>query len=238
MEITPANIDNMQTMLQNPMSVFDRLKELGFRKNFKELPTNKEEAISTFKEFTGSIKEFLNNEVFGAGAGNLDINSENIRHISKLYSHMDFLDRQSDEENYEIPTTIGSQDVAINLKIIHTGSAEQRVAVSFASAVYGNVAAQFKAGPDGLSGYCSLENPEMSEVLNNALQGLKDDLSDKGMKLNDMYFVNNSNTDLYQFNIKQSKDRTTDTDVVTEDNLYKAARSFIEFMDRMAAERI
>ena len=43
---------------------------------------------------------------------------------------------------------------------------------------------------------------------------------------------------IYQFNIKQSKDRTTDTDVVTEESLYKAARSFIEFMDRMAAERI
>ena len=236
MEITPANIDNMQIMLQSPMSVFDRLKELGFRKNFKELPSNKEEAISSFKEFTGNIKEFLSNEVFGTG--NLDINSESIRRISKLYSHMDFLERQSDEENYEIPTRIGSQDVAINLKIIHTGSAEQRVAVSFASEVYGNVAAQFKAVSDGLSGFCSLENTGMSEALNKALQGFRDDLSDKGIRLNDMYFVNSSNTDLYQFNIKQSKDRTTDTDVVTEDNLYKAARSFIEFMDRMAAERI
>ncbi len=98
--------------------------------------------------------------------------------------------------------------------------------------------AQFKAVSDGLSGFCSLENTGMTEALNNALQGFKDDLSDKGIRLNDMYFVNSSNTDLYQFNIKQSKDRTTDTDVVTEDNLYKSARSFIEFMDRIAAERI
>lgn len=238
MEITPDNIDNMQTMLQSPMSVFDRLRELGYKKNFKELPSGKEEAISSFKEFTGNIKEFLENEVFGAGRENLDLRSENIRQISKLYSHMDFLERQSAEENYEIPVTIGSQDVAINLKIIHTKEGHQQVAVSFTSEVYGNVAASFKAGTDGLSGYCSLEDQKMSEVLNANLQGLKDDLNDKGIQLGNMYFVNNTGTDLYQFNINQSKDRITDTDVVTTDNLYKAAKSFIEFMDRMAAERI
>ncbi|MCR4789166.1 MAG: DUF6240 domain-containing protein [Lachnospiraceae bacterium] len=235
MEISPSNIADMQTMLQSPMSVFERLKELGLKKEFKEIPSSKEEAQSSFKEFTGSIKDFLENEVFGRGEILTD--SANIKRISKIYAHMDFLERQSQEENYEIPTSIGGQSVAINLKVIHGESNEQKVAISFGSDIFGNVAAEFKASSDGLSGYCSLENKEMASVLNGNTDTLREDLSSQGIALKDVYFVNSASIDLYQFNIKQTKDRITDTDVITTDNLYKAAKSFIGFMDRMAAER-
>ncbi|MCR4990304.1 MAG: DUF6240 domain-containing protein [Lachnospiraceae bacterium] len=237
-EITPENIAGTEAVLQSPMNVFTRLKELGFKKEIKDFPDSKEKAIGTFKEFTGSIKDFLKNEVFGQGSGQLDLNSENIKRVSRIYSHMDFLERRSEEEDYSIPTVIGNENVAINLKVIHTGSGEQEVAISFGSAVYGNVTAKFHSGEDGLSGFCNLDNKEMTTLLENNKEVLKAGLKDNDIELKEVYFVNSNSVNLYQFNLKQTTQVQADTDVVTTDSLYKAAKEFISFMNGMAAERI
>ena len=236
--VSAANIENMHAMTESPMTVFSRLRELGFKKGLKELPESRQQARESYKELTGSIKDFLENEVFGDRQNNISLTSDNIKRVSRIYLHIDFLEKRSDEENYEIPTQIGGQSVAINLKVIHSTENEQRVAISFRSEIYGNVSAVFKVQSDGLTGFCNLENKEMTAILNENAKELGDRLSDNNIDLKDMYFVNSNLVDITQFNVKQTKDRQKDTDVVTTDNLYRAAKTFIEYMDSKAAERI
>lgn len=227
--ISPENIESVQVINSNPTSVFDRLKQLGYKKEYDIKLDSKEEAKKSFKELTGNIREFLNNNVFGLNnAMNLD--SDNVRQIKKIYQHMDFLDGRSDEENFIIPTQIGDETTAINLKFIHGDKKEAKVAISFELASLGKVTAQFTNTANGLSGICSTSNKEMADDLANSKDILSNRLSENGIELKNIYYTVSDNLDLKQFNLNISKDKENDTDVISTNSLYKAAKEFIEYV--------
>lgn len=229
-EISAENLQDMEVLLKEPSVVFRRLRDIGYRKVFTPNLDNKNKAKESYKEFTGSIKDFLENEVFGLEESAIPISSNNVRQIGKIYQHFDFLERRSEEEEYEIPTEIDGELTAINLKVIHNKKDNVKVSISFETRFYGKVAAEFKVTEKGLNGYCSLTNKDGAKILENNKSALDKKLKESDINISNIYFAGTDRLNLQEFNLRQIKDRENDTDVITTDGLYKAAKAFIEYV--------
>lgn len=201
--VSANNIESMTEMLNTPLSVFDRLRKFGFKKENRISLDSKEKAQSSFKEFSGSVKDFLENKVFGENES-LSLNSVDVKSIEKIYRHMEFLEKQSDEENYIIPTTVDGEEVAINLRVLHNND-DEKVEIKFESTSFGQVKGIIVPKDNGLSGTYTCTN----------VDGLK--------RLND------SENDL-----QSALNEISDKDVISTDDLYKAAKVFIEFVQKAA----
>lgn len=231
MPVTANNITDMQTMMNSPASVFTRLRDIGYRRRpDKEIKLEgKKEAQESYKEFTGSIKDFLDSRVFGSSEESRALKSMDIRQMSRIYQHMDFLERQSEEENYEIPAEIGGNLTAINLKVIHEKDAQSKVAISFESITYGEVAASFRMTGDGLEGICSVSAGEGGNALRENEAVLRNALESEGIAYGRMDIVSGSKLNINDFNLRETRNRETDSGVISTDTLYKAAKVFIGF---------
>ena len=233
--ITSENIADMEIMMNSPASVFKRLRDIGYKKNFEIKLDSRKDAKESFKAFTGSIKDFLNNEVFGSNDDINALKAMDVKLMSQMYQHMDFLERQSDEENYEVPTSINGELTAINLKVIHS-DINSEVAISFESNTFGNVAAQFSFKDNGLSGYLSCSDKDGSTLLDDNKELLLNNLRANDISINDIHFIENKGIDLKEFNNKVTQDRKADTDVISTDELYMVAKTFISFVQSIATK--
>ena len=235
---TPVNAENiasMELMLNNPSSVFKKLKEIGYKKDNNIKLDSKEEAQKSYEKMTDEMKEFIEEEAFGENEDLFRYKSVDIREMADMYQHINFLNYQSGDENFEIPADINGEITAINLKVIH-GKEESSVAISFESEIFGKVASQFQVTDKGLSGYCSCSNKEGVSILDNNKDALKLELDNEDIMLDDVHFIEGKDIDLKEFQEKVIRDRKADTDVISTDKLYKAAKIFIGYVERAAKQ--
>lgn len=233
--ITAENIADMEIMMNSPSSVFKRLRDIGMRRTKSVDLENKTTAKESYHEFTGSIKDFLRNDVFGDVRAQEELRAQDIRLRAQMYQHMEFLTSQADEENYQIPVEINGELTSINLKVLHGEDEASNVAISFTSDTYGKLAAQFGIDDQGWSGYISCTNKEGAKLLNDNRASLVNELGTSGISIKDISIADSKNIDLKAFNNKVTQDRKTDTDVVSTDKLYKAAKIFIAYVENIAA---
>ena len=233
-EISAENIANMSLMIGKEYTVFDRLKDLGYKKPFDIDLSNKKKAKDSYKEFTGNIKEFLAKEVFGSDNGRVSLNYHDIKQVASVYSHFDFLEKRSDEENYMVPTEIGGEFAAINLKVVHSNTEESKVSIAFENSLFGKVAAELKVADNKLTGFISLTNEDMAHRLNENKDKFVSSIKELGIEYKDMFFAATDSLDIPEFIVKESKDRIVDTDVISTDNLYLAAKAFLGFIKESA----
>ena len=238
MPVTANNLIDMEIMMNAPGSVFKRLKEIGYKKNFDIKLESKEEAKKSYESEAEEAKEFLEELALGQDILNeevldesIDLRSADIRQIAQLYQHMDFLKQQSQEENYEIPANINGELTAINLKVIHSDN-NSEVTISFETSAYGKVGARIESTAKGWELTCGISRHEGYELLSSNRMELSDRLQDAGISLADMHFIESKGLDLNSFN-KVVSDRKTDTDVVSTDELYHVAKEFISFVNEI-----
>lgn len=224
--VTVNNVLGMEVMLDRSTSVFEKLKEIGYRKKAEVKLDSKKEASESYKELTGNVKEFISDRILGNSTELYALRAMDIRELSKTYDLMNFLEKQSDEENYEIPANIGGELTAINLKVIHSDT-ESKVAIAFETKAFGKVASELGYN-EGLSGYISATS-ELTEKLN--LNNLKESLQEEGLELKDCRILTNAEIDLREFESRVTSGRKTDTDVISTDKLYKAAKVIIGYVE-------
>lgn len=226
---TPVTVNNllgMEAMMDRSSSVFDRLKEIGYRKKTDVNLSSKKEAAESYKEFTGSVKEFISDRIFNNSEDLYALRAMDIRELSKTFDLMNFLEKQSDEENYEIPANIGGELTAINLKVIHSET-ESKVAIAFETKTFGKVASELSYD-EGLTGYISC-SAELSKRLEQG--SVSDRLEKEGLLLKDCRILTNEDLNLREFENKVTKDRKPDTGVISTDKLYKAAKAIIGYVE-------
>jgi hypothetical protein len=144
---------------------------------------------------------------------------------------MNFLDSRAGEENYEIPAQIGGELTAINLKIIRKGEGGSGVSISFESATYGSVNANFRMEKEGLEGLMSIGNKEASERIKAGEQVLRRAFAEEDLYLSRMDIVENieiAHTD-------RDTEEISGMDAISTDSLYKTAKVFIGFIQDTAA---
>lgn len=203
--VSAANIESMHELLETPNTVFKKLREAGYKKNLEIKLESKKEAEDSFEEFTGSVKDFLENQVFGKTEDIEALRAMDIKMFADMYRQMDFLNRRAKEENYEIPALISDELIAINLKVISKED-ESNVSISFDSAYFGHVNAVFNPSNHGWEGLIDCENKDNANALN-----------------------------FGEFTETIENAGKTDKDVVSTDELYKAAKAFIEYVQKKAA---
>lgn len=227
--VTAENLMDMKLMLEAPSSVFKKLRDIGVKKQPDIKLDSKEKAKDSYDSFIDDILEDIEVKAFEEPEElSVDLKSTDIRQMADLYRHLNFLKDQAREENYEIPVEIKGELTAINLKVVHKGQIPS-VVISFENEIYGNVTAQFKAQDNGLSGYCSCSDREGIAYFRKNEDTLREELGKEDLILNDMNFVE-AKVDLTEFNNRVTKDRNNDTDVVSTEKLYKAAKVFLNFV--------
>lgn len=231
--VTAENIADMKMMMETPSEYFDRLKGAGYRKSFKINLDSKEKTSESFKEMTGSIKEFLRENIFGSEKGIEEISSQRVKEASGMYRYSEFLEKQSDEENYEVPVEIGGELTAINLKIIHSDRGSG-VSIAFETGIFGKVAAKFGVINGGLSGICSTQG---AGALKENRELFVEKLSKENISLNEISFSDNDDLNLKEFSNRVTRGRKNSSENISSDNLYRAARAFIDFVVEAAAKQ-
>lgn len=226
MPVTAENIVAMENTMNDPAAVFKKLRQLGFKNQKTVDLENKERAKASFKEITGSIKDFLADKVFGEESIQ-DFKSKDIREIYDLYVHSDFLQRESEEENYEIPVDINDGQAVINLRIIHKGETPS-AAISFESPLLGAVTAKISVNENGITGYLSSSTSEGVNLFKENEEIIKNNISSNGIKVDDLRMIQSSDTNINAFIKNVTKGREEDKGVISTENLYKASKAIIE----------
>ena len=198
--VSAENIISMTSVIKDGTSVFRRLKQSGYKKEGRINLNSEKEAKESYKEYTADVKSFIEEKVFSDDEAARALNSMDIKLLADMYHFSDFLERRSAQENYEIPVDINGEVVAVNLKVVHKKD-EASAEISFEAQRYGKVRGYITPSDKGLSGNYTCTSPEGLKLLDSR----KDEL-------------------------KEVLDRIADTDVISTDKLYKAAKAFIEFV--------
>ena len=110
---------------------------------------DRENAQMAYGRLQEKLQDMVERMAFSASGGALDVKA-----MSTLYKQFTFMGSMAREENYEIPANIDGYVTSINLKIVHSGQKESRVAVTFETETFGKTAAEFKLTGQGLEGFC------------------------------------------------------------------------------------
>ena len=199
----------------------DVLKE----SDFPEKLTSKSQTLNVFEEMTDKLLEAVEKESFEGEYTSLDLKA-----MSSLYKQITYMKSMAREENYEIPVEIEGNLTAINLKMIHKGSGESKVTVTFETEKLGKNAAEFTFSEDKLTGYGICDSLKGSELLNQHKDMFTTLLEKEGISSGDIRFMEGKSLDLTEFGLKAEKDRISGS---TPDVLYKAAKAYIGYIQEI-----
>ncbi len=236
------------TLLKNPKEIWRELNRMKEQKeDFEEIPAgerksleemgeefvksleNKEDAGKAYEDLQETLQGIIERMAFSDSAKALDV-----RAMSTLYKQISFMGSMAREENYEIPANIGGSLTSINLKIIHKGQKESKVAIAFEAVGFGTTTAEFKLTGHGLEGYCTCSSPEGAGLLNEYKQFLEEKLEKEQVLAGRIYFAAKENLDLKEFSLKESDGRQSGDHSKL---LYRAARAFIEYVQETGLKK-
>ena len=239
----PVTADHLMaagTLLKNPKDIwreFDRLKgqdedeavleEAG--EDIIESLQGQEEAQKAYEGFLQKIQGAMKDMAFSDAYAALDV-----RAMSVLYKQISFMGNMAKEENYEIPADVGGVLTSINLKIIHNGSKESKVAITFESEVIGKTAAEFKMTKQGLSGFCICGSKDGCKLLDENKTLLEEKLKEEKIPTGEIYFAIGENLDMVDFSLKESGDRQSGED---SQMLYRTAKAFIGYVQETGIKK-
>lgn len=260
----PVTADNLMaagTLLKNPKEIwkeFNRLRKqaqedsgISVQEDSENFPEEAgEEVIKAFdgrdnaqKAYEGmqeKLRDMVERMAFSASGGALDVKA-----MSTLYKQFTFMGSMAREENYEIPANIDGHLTSINLKIVHSGQNESRVAVTFETEAFGKTAAEFKLTGQGLEGFCICSREEGTGLLKENQGVLEERFRQEELKAGNIYFATGENLDLAEFSVKEAslRENTSKENGAEQkdDNtglLYRAARAFIGYVRETAGENI
>lgn len=259
----PVTADNLMAagnLLKNPKEVWKEFNRL--RKQSQEdsdvsvqedaesfLEESGEEVIKAFDDREnaqmayGRLQEKLQDMVermaFSASGGALDVKA-----MSTLYKQFTFMGSMAREENYEIPANIDGYLTSINLKIIHSGQKESRVAVTFETETFGKTAAEFKLTGQGLEGFCICSREEGTGLLEGNQDILEERFRQEELKVGNIYFATGENLDLVEISLKEAslREKSSDENGRQQNGddsglLYRTARTFIGYVQEIGLKK-
>lgn len=200
---------------------------------------DRENARTAYGRLQEKLQDMVERMAFSASGGALDVKA-----MSTLYKQFTFMGSMAREENYEIPANIDGYLTSINLKIVHSGQKESRVAVTFETRVLGKTAAEFKLTGQGLEGFCICSREEGTGLLKENQGLLEDRFRQEELQAGSIYFATGENLDLAEFSVKEASLRENTSGENTAEQksddsglLYRAARAFIGYVQEMSMEQ-
>ena len=198
----------------------------GEEKLLNEL-TGEERTKENYQEMITGMQDRLEGSVFSGQYSALDMKA-----MGMLYKQLGFMSSMAKEENYEIPVNIGGNLTAVNLKMIHTGQKESKVAISFETGAFGPNRAEFTFVGEALSGYSICDNRQAKEILEQNQEVFAELLSKEGLQAGDIRFFTGNGPDAEDFALKAAREREEGK---TPDTLYKAAKAYIGYIQEISS---
>lgn len=197
--------------------------------DFPEALTDRESAQSAYEALTEKLQNAIEEAAF------LEEESAfSVKEMRTLFKQVGFMQSMAREENYEMPVEIGGLLVAVNLKMVHAGTGECKVAVSMETELTGKTAAEFTYGEAGLSGYSACSKAQGVQALKENSSLLADRLGAEEIRMGDIRFVESKHLDLQDFSLRVSKDREQGE---TPDKLYLAAKAYIGYVQEINRQK-
>ena len=190
----------------------------------------RENAQKAYESLQRRMQDMVEQMTFAASAKALDVKA-----MSTLYKQFTFMGSMAREENYEIPANIGGTLTSINLKIIHSGQKESKVAVAFETQIFGKTAAEFKMTGQGLEGFCICSREEGCSLLKENQGFLAEKLKEEEITAGNIYYATGEKLDLAEFSLKESASREKAQQETGL--LYRAARAFIEHVQETGLKK-
>ncbi len=247
----PVTADNLlaaESLLKNPKEIWKKIEKLGEQEEPQETGSEdvetslteagkevfealegREGAQKAYEGMQEGIRKIIEKMAFSHSYGAMDVKA-----MSTLYKQVKFMGNMAREENYEIPANIGGSLTSINLKIIHKGQKESKVAVAFDTDIFGKTGAEFQITNKGLTGFCICSTREGTGLLKEKSALLKDKLSRAQIQPGELYFLTSETLNLADFSLKESNGRQPGDDSRL---LYKAAKAFIEYVQDTAQRK-
>ncbi len=249
----PVTADNLMAagyLLKSPKDIWGQLKKLSWQDEEKESGAEQKGDSDLVEQAGKEVLEALDGkENAGDAYGRLQHTlqkmiekmaysdtrtSMDIRAMSVLYKQISFMGNMAREENYEIPADIDGSLTSINLKIIHNGQKESKVAITFESEIFGKTAAEFKITAQGLTGFCICNSEKGAGLLKENQGLLKEKFKKEQIAGKEIYFAVGESLDLAEFSLKETDHRQAGDDSKT---LYRAAKAFIGYVQETGRQK-
>ena len=207
----------------------------------QEKMTDADAAQEAYGELTDAYNDIIEAAVFGQGTdGKIDM-----QEIGRLYKQIFLTRGMAREENYEVPVKIGDEVTSVNLKIIHKGGGNGKVAAAMETESYGKVAAQFYVSVRKEAGYqvsgCIVCGSRKAEsLLGESGDILKKMFRDADIETVSMNVIFNEGLDVAMIARMSGREDVAEAEDVREPaaakktvptkKLYDAAKIFIEYV--------
>ena len=207
----------------------------------QEKMTDADAAQEAYGELTDAYNDIIEAVVFGQGTdGKIDM-----QEIGRLYKQIFLTRGMAREENYEVPVKIGDEVTSVNLKIIHKGGGNGKVAAAMETESYGKVAAQFYVSVRKEAGYqvsgCIVCGSRKAEsLLGESGDILKKMFRDADIETVSMNVIFNEGLDVAMIARMSGREDVAEAEDVREPaaakktvptkKLYDAAKIFIEYV--------
>jgi len=190
--------------------------------------TDKETVQKNYEEMIGQMQQRIE-ESFTDGHSSLTVKAMGI-----LYKQLGFMGSMAKEENYEMPVNIGGNLTTVNLKMIHTGQRECKVAISFETEILGNNEAEFTFTRETLTGYSISEREQTKELLEQQQSVFAELLARDDLQAGDIRFLTGNGLNIEEFALKTAEGRNEGS---TPDILYKAAKAYIGYIQEISRQK-
>lgn len=248
--VTADNLMAAGYLLKSPKDIWGQLKKLSRQDEEKEAGAEqnvdsdfigrageevlealdgKENAGNAYERLQETLQKMIERAAYSDTRTAMDIKA-----MSALYKQITFMGGMAREENYEIPADIDGSLTSINLKIIHSGQKESKVAITFESEIFGKTAAEFKMTSQGLTGFCICNSEKGAGILKNNQELLKARFKRERIQDKEIYFAVGGNLDLAEFSLKETDRRQTGDDSKA---LYRAAKAFIGYVQETGRKK-
>lgn len=246
--ITADNLLAAGALLRNPKDIWQEINRLKRQNEGRSSETEKKEILleeagtdvvealdsrdkaqEAYEGLQEKVQDIIKDMAFSDSYTSLDVKA-----MSVLYKQISFMGNMAKEENYEIPADIGGRLTSINLKVIHDGAQESKVAITFESEVIGKTAAEFRKTEQGLSGFCICGSGEGCRLLKDNREILDRKLEEEKLPAGEIYFAVGENLDMADFSIKESGNRKSGND---SQMLYRTAKAFIGYVQEIGMKK-
>ncbi len=153
----------------------------------------------------------------------------NVKEINLAWKQVSVARNMAREECFEIPMEIGGRMTSVNVRLCHSGKAENHVTITMETENFGKVSALFEG--DTMSGYIVCDRSDGLAALKQQENAFQEEMQARDLPLSEIKFIQSDRVDINYF--AERADDINRTGMSSE-RLYQTAKTFMKVFLRDA----
>ena len=180
----PVTADNVMAAMQlrkDPGALFRKLNEIDKSADKHKVRDASVQLLKNMEDHDSAAEAYeAMQTVFGQmleEAQDESVSYLDLKSLQSCHKQLSLAGRFAGEESYRIPVEVDGEWTAVNLRIVHDGTAGGKVTASLHSESYGQVSAQFHVRNRTVSGYIACDTEDGTHRLQEKEQQIKEALT-------------------------------------------------------------